>query len=88
MLYCKKLDENAKLPTVSHPGEDLGFDIFSIETIRGFNTAKAVAPAAANPNKAVAITAKTPMELLTIGFNLFKPTITSVKQLARVTAAG
>ena len=33
MLYCKKLDENAKLPTVSHPGEDLGFDIFSIETI-------------------------------------------------------
>ena len=33
MLYCKKMDSNAKLPTVAHPDEDLGFDIYSIETV-------------------------------------------------------
>lgn len=33
MLYCKKLDENAILPTVSHAGEDLGFDVYALEPI-------------------------------------------------------
>jgi dUTP pyrophosphatase len=33
MLYCKKLDERAKLPTVSHPGEDLGYDLYSIQDV-------------------------------------------------------
>ncbi len=32
MLYCKKLGENAILPSVSHAGEDLGYDIYSAET--------------------------------------------------------
>jgi len=33
MLYSKKLDEKALLPTVAHPNEDLGYDIYSLETI-------------------------------------------------------
>ena len=31
MLYCKKLEENAKLPTVAHAGEDLGYDVYALE---------------------------------------------------------
>ena len=31
MLYCKKLELNAKIPEVAHPGEDLGYDIFALE---------------------------------------------------------
>lgn len=31
MLVCKKLHEDAILPTVSHPGEDLGYDLYSLE---------------------------------------------------------
>ena len=31
MLLCKKLAENAILPTVTHPGEDLGFDLYALE---------------------------------------------------------
>lgn len=31
MLNVKRLDPNAKLPTVAHPGEDLGYDVYSLE---------------------------------------------------------
>lgn len=31
MLNVKKLDERAILPTVAHPGEDLGFDLYALE---------------------------------------------------------
>jgi dUTP pyrophosphatase len=31
MLYCVSLAEGAKLPTVSHPGEDLGYDIYALD---------------------------------------------------------
>ena len=31
MLYCKKLDENAVMPTVNYPGEDLAFDFYALE---------------------------------------------------------
>lgn len=31
MLQYKKLDQRAKSPVCSRPGEDLGFDVFSIE---------------------------------------------------------
>jgi dUTP pyrophosphatase len=33
MLLVKKLHPDAKMPTVVHPGEDLGFDIYSIEDV-------------------------------------------------------
>ena len=29
MLQCKKLDPNAILPTVAHPGEDLAYDLYA-----------------------------------------------------------
>jgi dUTP pyrophosphatase len=31
MLKVKKLNPNAILPTVAHPGEDLGFDLYALE---------------------------------------------------------
>jgi dUTP pyrophosphatase len=31
MLRVKRLDANARLPQVAHPGEDLGYDVFSLE---------------------------------------------------------
>lgn len=31
MLRVKKLDLNAKIPTVAHAGEDLGYDLFALE---------------------------------------------------------
>ena len=31
MLRVKRLDQAARLPQVAHPGEDLGYDIFSLE---------------------------------------------------------
>ena len=31
MLRVKLLNESAKAPTVAHPGEDLGYDVFSLE---------------------------------------------------------
>jgi dUTP pyrophosphatase len=31
MLRVKLLDENAQLPVVAHPGEDLGYDLFALE---------------------------------------------------------
>lgn len=30
-LYVKRLDPRAILPTVAHPGEDLGFDLYALE---------------------------------------------------------
>jgi len=33
MLRVKLLDPGARLPVVAHPGEDLGYDLFSIETV-------------------------------------------------------
>lgn len=31
MLRVKRLDPEARLPVVAHPGEDLGYDLFSLE---------------------------------------------------------
>ncbi len=33
MLRVKRLDPAATLPTVAHPGEDLGYDVFSLEPV-------------------------------------------------------
>lgn len=33
MLLVQKLNDNATLPTVVHPGEDLGFDVYASEEI-------------------------------------------------------
>jgi dUTP pyrophosphatase len=33
MLRVKLLDPGARLPVVAHAGEDLGYDVFSIETV-------------------------------------------------------
>jgi len=33
MLKVKKLTPNAVLPTVAHPGEDIGYDLYSAEDI-------------------------------------------------------
>src|SRR6516165_9312326 len=33
MLKVKKLSPNAMLPTVAHPGEDIGYDLYSAEDI-------------------------------------------------------
>lgn len=33
MLRVKKLDPAAKLPVVAHPGEDLGYDVFILESV-------------------------------------------------------
>jgi dUTP pyrophosphatase len=33
MLRVKKLDPAAQLPVVAHPGEDLGYDVFALESI-------------------------------------------------------
>jgi dUTP pyrophosphatase len=32
MLRVKRLDEGARVPVVAHPGEDLGYDLFALET--------------------------------------------------------
>ncbi|MDR3728147.1 MAG: dUTP diphosphatase [Terracidiphilus sp.] len=31
MLRVKLLEDNARLPVVAHPGEDLGYDLFALE---------------------------------------------------------
>ena len=31
MLLCKSLDPAAKLPTVTHSGEDLAYDLYALE---------------------------------------------------------
>lgn len=33
MLRVKLLEHGARLPVVAHPGEDLGYDIFSLEAV-------------------------------------------------------
>lgn len=33
MLRVKLLDPDARLPVVAHPGEDLGYDVFSLESV-------------------------------------------------------
>jgi dUTP pyrophosphatase len=33
MLRVKVLEEGARLPVVAHPGEDLGYDVFALETV-------------------------------------------------------
>jgi dUTP diphosphatase len=33
MLRVKLLEEGSRLPVVAHPGEDLGYDVFSLETV-------------------------------------------------------
>lgn len=33
MIRVKLLDPGARLPVVAHPGEDLGYDIFSLESV-------------------------------------------------------
>jgi dUTP pyrophosphatase len=33
MLRVKKLDPAARLPVVAHPGEDLGYDVFVLESV-------------------------------------------------------
>lgn len=33
MLRAKLLDPGARLPAVAHPGEDLGYDVFSLESV-------------------------------------------------------
>jgi len=32
MLRVKRLETGARLPVVAHPGEDLGYDVFALET--------------------------------------------------------
>jgi dUTP pyrophosphatase len=32
MLRVKRLEEAARVPVVAHPGEDLGYDVFALET--------------------------------------------------------
>jgi dUTP pyrophosphatase len=34
MLRVKKLDPAARSPQVAHPGEDLGYDVFSLESVQ------------------------------------------------------
>jgi len=34
MLRVKRLEAEARLPVVAHPGEDLGYDIFALEAVR------------------------------------------------------
>jgi len=33
MLRCKLLRPDAKAPTIAHPGEDLGYDLYAAETV-------------------------------------------------------
>lgn len=33
MLRVKLLESGARLPAVAHPGEDLGYDVFSLESV-------------------------------------------------------
>jgi dUTP pyrophosphatase len=34
MLRVKRLEAGARLPEVAHPGEDLGYDLFSLQNVR------------------------------------------------------
>lgn len=33
MLHVKLLEQDARMPVVAHPGEDLGYDIFALERV-------------------------------------------------------
>ena len=33
MLHVKRLDSKATLPTVAHPGEDMGYDVYALEPV-------------------------------------------------------
>ena len=33
MLKVKLLSSSAKAPTIAHPGEDLGYDVYSAESV-------------------------------------------------------
>ena len=44
MLKVKLLSATAKAPTVAHPGEDLGYDIFAAETITLASRGQAIVP--------------------------------------------
>ncbi len=54
MLRVKKLDPSARLPVVAHPGEDLGYDVFSLESI------ELGARAAARVRTGIAVEARDP----------------------------
>jgi len=45
-LQVKFLREGAKTPTLAHPGEDLGYDIFAAETVHFAPRASAIVPTA------------------------------------------
>jgi dUTP pyrophosphatase len=34
MLRVRRLEAEARLPVVAHPGEDLGYDLFALEAVR------------------------------------------------------
>lgn len=44
MLKVKLLSASAKAPTVAHPGEDLGYDIYSAETVMLEPRGQAIVP--------------------------------------------
>ena len=44
MLKVKLLDPAAKAPTVAHPGEDLGYDIYAAETLTIRSRSHALVP--------------------------------------------
>jgi len=44
MLKVKLLRPEAKAPTVAHPGEDLGYDLFAAETIERMPRGSAIVP--------------------------------------------
>jgi dUTP diphosphatase len=46
MLKVKFLREGARAPTVAHPGEDLGYDIFAAETVTFAARGSALVPTA------------------------------------------
>jgi dUTP pyrophosphatase len=45
-LQVKFLRQGAKAPTVAHPGEDLGYDIFAAENVRFAPRGSAIVPTA------------------------------------------
>ena len=44
MLRCKLLRPDAKAPTIAHPGEDLGYDLYAAETVEFAPRGHAVVP--------------------------------------------
>jgi dUTP pyrophosphatase len=62
MLRVKLLSPNAKAPTIAHPGEDLGYDLFAAESVTIAPRGHAVVPTGVS----IEVTAKdgTPMGAL------------------------